>query len=610
MIEELQSTKNLVEIIVYHNKRFWIDNNPEISDTEYDLIEEKLKKIDPNNKVFKQINDIKLKHKTKRGKVKHNTPMLSLGKVYTKDNLNKWADNVARSSNERFILQPKLDGVSGDHEEGILSTRGDGFVGENISDKAPLINYIGPKNSSTILELLDLNRRGELIMNKLTFEKNKHKILRTDGSQYKTPRGAVSGLLMRDNVDKSLGRVISFIDFNTYSMCYTLDELKLVDLVELEKELKDWDYGVDGFVIKLEDQEYSHSLGYTSHHPKGQIAFKFANPFAESVLLDIEWSIGKRKITPVGLIKPIILNEAEIKRVSLHNGKFILDNDLHINDIVTVERAGEIIPHIKDSKPGIDRTSIILNNCPNCGTEVVYDEPEIYCPNKECGGTAIKKFYDSCVRIGIENIGEATVKKLLNIGINNLVELFSLRLCDIMLLESFAETSSNNLYNEIQKIKNKSINDWRILSSLNLNGIGTTLSKKLLSKYELFEILIMSEDDLANIDNIGPERARELSEGLYNNEDYLNNLIDIFPEVIDSCHVVVKGKICFTGSGPKKRDFYKKLSEEKGYTSCNSVTKDLTILVTDNPNSTSSKMKKAIKNKTKIVDYEQFMDLI
>lgn len=602
--KRIQELEILVE---YHNYKYWVENNPEISDPEYDLLEQELKELDPNNELFQKIYDIKINYnrRNKLGKIKRENPMLSLDKVYSIEDLFNWCEKVSRSQNETFLMQPKLDGVSGDYSNGILSTRGDGYVGENITDKLPLIRYCGA-NDKSALGLLKINTRGEIIISKQKYEYFKDKILKSDGTQYKSPRGLCSGILMRDDVDSNLNQILDFIDFNTYSQTYTLEEIKKINFKEIEKQIKNWEYDVDGLVFKLSDEEYSKTLGFTSHHPKGQIAFKFSNPSAETKLIGIEWSVGKHTITPVGLVETVEINNANISRVSLHNGKFLIDKNLCIGDYVVIERSGEIIPHIVSVRPGENRQQIILEECPRCGGEVGYEEPEVVCLNPNCKGSDIKKLHDSIIRLGIENLGPSTIQKLYDYGVKNIIDIFNISFNDIMSLEGFKDKSAENLFNEINKIKNSKIEDWRILSSLNLKGIGTSLSKKLLNKFTLDEIRSMSSKELENINDMGPERAKILEEGLYENEEILDGLIEIFPDIIDSKDKQIKGTICFTGKGNKKREYYKKIAEQNGYRSVNSVGKDLTYLVTNDLNSNSGKMKKARKYGVQIITYKDF----
>ena len=594
----------LEKLIEYHNFKYWIDHNPEISDIEYDKLERELKDLDPDNRVFKKVHSIKLSRSNKSGKIKHIIPMLSLDKVYDLNSLFDWCEKVSRDENELFLLQPKLDGISGDFNNGVLSTRGDGIDGENISDKICLIIYHG-KDINTILENFNGEDRGELIISKTLFENLKTKISKSDGTPYKTPRGLCAGILSQDTVDYSLGKIINFIAFNKYSQEYTLDQLKNLNWTQLENNVKSWDYDVDGLVIKLKDEEYSKSLGFTSHHPKGQIAFKFANPSKETKLINIEWSVGKHTITPVGIVETVEINNANISRVSLHNGKFIIDKNLHIGDYVTIERAGEIIPYVVSSRPGENRQMITLNKCPKCGYDIQYKDPEIICLNKNCEGSGVTKLYDSIVRLGIENIGPSTVQKLYDNNIQNIIDFLNLEIDDFLILEGFSEKKKKNAFEEIQKVIKQPIEDWRVLSCLNLKGIGTTLSKKLLKKYTLHELRELTDEELTQISDIGPERAEELFNGLYENENLIDELLNLL-NVTDTKNQKINYKICLTGKGKHPRNHYKKICERNGLSVVNSVTKDLDYLVTDNLNSTSNKMKKAKQLNIKIITYDQF----
>ena len=595
----------LVELINYHNKKYWIDNEPEILDSDYDKLINELKIIEPNNPLLTKI--LTPQSKVKREKVNHKVPMLSLNKCYSKENLIKWCTSVARSSKEMFLIQPKLDGVSGDFNNGILATRGNGEVGENISSKIPLIKY-REANQIKEIKLSDLkkNVRGEIIIADNVFEVYKKKLLKSDGTQYKTARGLCSGLLMKETTDPKYESIIHFINFNVGTTEIDLETMEEINIEDIRNHFKEnQSFSTDGFVIKLKDEKYSKLLGFTSHHPKGHIAFKFENPYKETVLMDIEWSVGKHTITPVGLIKPIELNNSTISRISLHNGKFLLDKDLHIGDFITVEKAGEIIPHVKSSRPGKKRTQIRLINCPSCCGQITYNEPEIICNNPDCIGKNSRNLYDSITRIGIENLGLSTVNKLINIGVESLLDIFILTKEDLKVLPGFKEKSIDNLYNEIQKIKEKPIHDWRILSSLNIKGIGQSLSKKLLLENTLDELTQMSIESLTQISNIGEERACELSEGLFVYKQFIDTLKQFFPQMISSKNKQINGKVCFTGKGKHSREYYKQMAERDGYIVCSSVTKDLSFLVTNNMNSNSSSMKKAKANNIKILLYTE-----
>jgi len=605
-----QEIQKLESDIQYHDRLYWTDNNPEISDEEYDQMHVRLKELKSNSPVLTKIHTPTVRSK---GKVIHDIEMQSLDKAYTIPEVIKFAEKFARSEQEKYLIQPKYDGISGEQFEKVLSTRGDGKIGDDITDKSPLIDievmgYLGPieqfiQSTSRI--------RGEIIMKFSKFNEIKDKVLRRDGSQYTIPRAAVVGLLGQKTVDPSIGRVLTFVEFNFYNQILTLEQMRTYDWTVFIDQVRNWDYPTDGLVIKLADIEYRESLGSTSHHPRGQIALKHGNPRAETTINGVEWSMGKRKLTPVGLIEPITLAGAVIKRVSLHNAKFILDKNLHFNDQVIVERCGEIIPHVvsKANKQnnGLPRTIISLSKCPECGGRIEYREPELYCLNEDCTGKLLNQLNDSVSRLGIDYLAKATIEKMIdNLGVKSIIDILTLTEQDISLLDGFKEQSTSNLKNEIDKIRIKPIEDWRILSCLNLKGIGKTMSKKLLSRYSLSELRALYQTDLEHIDGIGPERAKLVDAGLIANRYNIDMLIKMFPSIIKTKGAKTLGNVCFTGKSTQPRNYWKQKAEAKGYNVCSSVSKDVGLLVTNNPNSQSTKMKKARKQGTKIISYEEF----
>ncbi len=476
----------LEQLIDNYDYQYWTLNDPTISDPEYDKLIIQLKLLDPSNRRLNKIHSA-VKN---ADKIKHTNPMLSLDKVYNDKDLFKWIDKYARFPNEPYLLQPKLDGLSADKEEYLLSTRGDGIYGENLSNKIPIITVESHDYTGPMINDPKSNRRGEIVVKKDIYEKYKGIILKGDGTIYKTPRGMASGLLNQDDVDLSLTGILTFIDFGNFSVLYTATQLRTLDWFKILSDLKSWNYPTDGLVIKLDDVEYSNSLGSTTHHPRGQIAYKAGNPFGMAKLLNVIWSSGKGKLTPVGLITPVIIAGAEIKKVSLHNAKNIINKDIKIGDELTIERAGEIIPYVTTviPAPEIDRIAITINYCPDCGTPVIYSDPDIKCPNDNCNGKLSRKLTDSVMRLGFEYLAGATIEKLIDIGVENLIDIFDLKLIEIEQLEGFADKSSNKLYDEIQRIRTIEIEDWRFLASLNIKGIGRSVSRKILNELTFSEL--------------------------------------------------------------------------------------------------------------------------
>jgi len=600
--------QELEKLILQHDHSYWINDEPTISDIDYDKLTNELRSLNPNSYVLSKINDKCIK--STLGKIQHAVLMLSLDKVYSDVDLFKWLDKTSRNAthnngDEIYSLQPKLDGLSADKNFDTLATRGDGTYGEDISNKIPIItveslDYNGPMKDDPTP-----SRRGEIIVKKDTYVKYKEVILKGDGTPYKTPRGMASGLVNQDDVDLSLTAVLTFVEFSKFGISYTDSMLRELDWFSMLSKLKVWEYPTDGLVIKLVDKVYSDSLGFTSHHPRGQMAYKAANPSAKSILRQVIWQSGKGRLTPVGVIDPVVIAGATIRRVSLSNAKNIIDRDININDELTIERAGEIIPYVVNVTKCDGRIPIRIDICPDCSTNVIYDDPNVKCPNPNCSGMLAKQLTDSVARLGFEYLAGATVQKLLDIGIENLTDILTVTLNDIFQLDGFAETSSHKLFNEIQRIRTEPLDDWKLLSSLNIKGIGKRVSRKILADLSFEELKTADIDRLVLIDTIGVERAIEISEYFEKNIMFINELEALVNMIAGD--ITPTKLICFTGKVDKKRAELEKMAEDKGFTVTNSVTNELSILVTNNVHGTGGKMTKAKGKPTiQIITYDEF----
>jgi len=582
----MQDKISLENKIKYHNQKYWEENNPEISDFEYDRLVEQLKKIDPNSDVIYY---------------NKNRSMLSLRKIYSVNELKKWIDSVKRNDQERFLFEPKLDGVSGVLQNGQLFTKG-----ENISNKICLIRYVNKK--ITALKDVTENVRGEIIIPRNIFKTEQDIFKRNNGENFKTARHACSSILMGKKINKIFKNKIHLVDFEAFSKEYSIQELLKLNFKKLEKQIKDpsiFNYDVDGFIIKLADKKYSTMLGSTSHHPRGEIAYKFQSEMKKTILKDIVWSVGKYSITPIGILKPINLYNTTVSKVALHNAKFIIDNDLKINDIVTIEKAGEIIPHIVKSQPGKNRKSIVFQFCPNCGSKLLYKEPDIHCSNPDCEGTYLKKLYDSITRLGIQTLGYTTLEKLNKKGFDNIIKILNIKKDELISIERFGEKSAINLLNEINKIKNNSIEDWKLLSSLNIRGIGRSMSQKILKNISIDKLITLKPFDLEKIENIGKKRALEIYYDLKNKKNDLLKLCKLFPRIKNSNKSKIK-YICMTGKGKLPRTQLKELCLKKNYYVKDSVTKDISLVIANDINSQSLKIRKAKELGIQIVSYDDF----
>lgn len=599
----------LVQEIERHNDLYWEKNTPEISDEDYDTLIQRLEELDSENPL---LNEVGASDVASLGKVVLNKPMISLEKTYFfkdapkgKKSLLKWASEIKRSDEEVFLIQPKYDGISSSYSNGILATRGQGTHDENVTDKVPLIEL----ETAGYKGALDRSVRGEIVIRNDDFKTIYSRIKKTDGSSYKNPRNAVAGIMGLKDIKSMLaqGAKLTLVDYDmiSYSVEFKEIETRWASVVEKIESLP---YPMDGIVIKLADEKYSDSLGETAHHPRGQIAFKFSGLRKKSKLIGVEWSFGKNCLTPVARIEPVDIGGVTICNVTLHNIANVEEKDIQIGDIVIVERAGDVIPHIVESERGDDRRSFIISQCPSCLSKLIRDDKELRCVNPECPETNLQRILASVRNIGIEELGEPTIRKMINtLNVKTLSDIFRLGKDDILKLDGFKAKSTSNLINSIDKARETT--DYQFLASLNIKGLGLTSAQKLLSKYTLKELRSLTQDKLIEIDQIGPT----MSESIYK---FFQEKSDVIDELMGTIRVKdTKGTsstegamtICFTGEMPEKRSFYAKLASKHGFKAVDSVTKDLSVLVSADTSSESSKIKKARALGTKILSLEEWL---
>jgi len=606
MLKKSSQIQELEDLIKYHRKKYWIDNEPEISDPEYDELEEKLRQLDPDNPLLNEIVDAPIRGQ----KFKHPKPMLSLDKVYTKEDLEKWLRKISRSDSEKFRVSPKYDGNAGRlYSLKLLVTRGDGIEGVNISSKIPNLNIITKYDKFPI--------DGELILQKDYFYNViQKKIKRKDGKPYKTPRNCAGGLV--NTLDPlPLDICIDFIDYNVESKVYSLTEL-LEKWDEIYEKYSDpnYHYPLDGIVIRVHDDEYFEELGSTEHHPRGAIAFKFTNPKGITKLVDVLINVGTtRRLTFTGIVEPVEIGGVTVTKVSLHNPKYIIDNDIQIGDVIEIQRSGDVIPdYVRTIEKPKDRKRITIDECPSCGSELIYEEPFLICSNKYCGVAAVRKLATMCKRIGLQLVGEKTAAKLFEVfGITRVSEVLNLEWDHIAELPGFTGSSIDNLYEEIQRVRNlDKIYDYIILSASGIENIGKGLFKQICQQFTVSELLEMDIEDLHNkVEGIGEERAFILYEALHEkNVDELRELYEIFDgRIVDFKfeRQDLKGTICFTGRMPKKRSYYEDLAKQYGFEPVKTVSKKLDLLVTVTKNHSSSKVNKAKKWGVRIISLDEFL---
>ncbi len=571
------SLEELVSEIEKHNKLYWKQNAPEISDEEYDLLLQRLEELNPEHPLLKLVGASNV---ASIGKISLSKPMISLDKTYFfkdedipkekkgKKSLLKWAEENSRSADELFLIQPKYDGISASFSNGMLATRGQGTEDENVTDKIPLIEletmgYKGPLNRDV---------RGEIVIRNDDFKTIYSKIVKADGKAYKNSRNAVGGIMGLKDISDMLRQhaKLTLIDYDMISFNVKFKDIEK-EWVKIVEKLEELPYPMDGIVVKLADENYSESLGYTAHHPRGQIAFKFSGVRKKTKLLDIEWSFGKNCLTPVGKIEPVEIGGVTISNVTLHNVANLEEKDLKIGDIVTVERAGDVIPYIIESEPGENRRNGIITNCPCCNSLLRRESKELRCVNKECSAINLQRTLAAVRNIGIEELGEPNIRKMMNIlGVKKLSDIFNLTIDDILQLEGFKQKSAANLYNSIQKARNTT--DYQLLAALNVQGIGQTVAEKILKNYSLEEIRTINKERLQFIPEIGKEISSKLFDAMENQSGILDELITSLNISYTKKDITPKPIVCFDFNDSNKdkelaskhKEYYKALAEKHG----------------------------------------------
>lgn len=596
------SLQELVQLIEYHNQRYWELGEPEISDDDYDRLMVELRSRDPNHPLLHWVGTQRTA--SAGGKVKLAKPMLSLDKAYSLEEVVEWAQKYIRSKDELLLAQPKYDGISANFDGTILATRGDGEIGEDISDKLPLIELEAPNYTG------QLNRpaRGEIVIRKDDFANLYSHIYKKGGGVYKNSRNAVAGIMGLKDISDMIRQhaKLTLADYSLVSFKIKFSELsgRFAEIIETVEALP---YPTDGVVFKLADTAYSESLGATSHHPRGQIAFKFSGIRRKTKLLAVEWSFGKNALTPVAELDPVEIGGVTIKRATLHNAQNIIDMDIQIHDEVTVERAGDVIPYIVSREPGEERINAMITNCPGCGSTLVRRGPELCCVNPECFETNLQKLTAAVKNFGIEQLGEPTIRKMmLSLGVKKLSDIFKLTQNQLLKLDNFAEKSAANLYREIDTAKH--VADYQFLAALNIPNIGLDIAKILLKHFKLEELSSLSEDELLNVPGIGEKRAKAIVEILHSEAQEINDLlatVEVSKTAQNSS--TTRPTICFTGKMPEKRSFYENLAAEHGYEAVDSVSQSLSLLVTADISSNSSKTGKAKKLGIPIVELQDFL---
>jgi DNA ligase (NAD+) len=619
----MKKTKRMQELaqLIRKHKALYYQGHPEISDSEYDKLEDELKKIDPHNQVLQLVGSSDVGGE----KVKHDSKMLSLDKTYNLDDLLTWIGD------REIVSLFKLDGVScsliyKDSRLSLAKTRGDGSLGENITDKIRWLESIPDHISFHEAEI-----RGELYCTEGNFYALSEKMVEMGLDRPTNPRNIVAGLMARkDHIE--LTHYLSFQAFDLIAGEQTpatemekIKQLKRdgfeVPEIELHKNsstvsmrieqardfMSEGDYQIDGIVFTYNDTQIHNELGETAHHPRYKMAFKFQGETKTTIIKEIEWSISRNGIlTPVANVEPVDLSGALISRVTLHNLGLVRQNHLRPGDEIEIVRSGEVIPKfLRLIKKGEGLESV-PEICPVCGAKTIEQDIRLLCSNDDCSGKKREGLLNFIQKIGIEELSEKRLAELIDKGIvKKESDLFNLTAEDFLKLEKVKDKLANNLLEGIGKAKRISLQVF--LSSLGIQGGAINKCERVVhAGFDTLEkVQAMTIEDLVQVDGFAKKSATEFVESLKRKEGTIRELIESGIEFIkeEKIETELTGKkICITGSLSEKRSVIEDRLRKAGAIVVSSVSKNTDILVSNEIDSTSSKFVNAKKFGIPIID--------
>ncbi len=660
--------KRLRDEISYHNYRYYVLDDPEISDAEYDRLFQRLLELEaqypelitpdsPTQRVGAQPQEF-------FSEVRHRVPMLSLENAFSENEVREFLKRISRflGDERAFTLtaEPKVDGIAVElvYEKGTLtaaSTRGDGYVGENILPNVKTIlsipiTLLPLKDAPPIPELLEV--RGEIYMEKEDFKRlNKEREM--EGLPlFANPRNAAAGSVRQLDPKVTARRRLNMFcygvgtiiprNFNTHyelmlalqawglrinrpyiKICKSVEEV--LDYIKgLEEERETLPYEIDGAVIKVNELELQERLGQKTRSPRWAIAYKFKPTQGTTQILKIDVQVGRTgALTPVAHLKPVEIGGVIVKRATLHNQEEIYRKDIREGDTVVVERAGDVIPEvvkvITSKRTGVERPFEMPNTCPVCGTEVVRRQGEVIyrCPNQQCPAQARQglKHFVSRSAMNIEGLGEKLLIKMIENGlVKDQADLYALKKEDLLNLERMGPRLAQNILDAIEKSKTPSFS--KFIYALGIRYVGEHTAQLLAKKYKSIEALMEArEDELMEIEGIGPQAAESIVSFFAQDENrtLIKRLLDygVYPQPeVEEKKTAISGKtIVITGSlSSMTREEAKRVIQEKGGIFGASVTKKTDLVVVGE--SPGSKLEKAKELGVKTVSEKEFLEMI
>lgn len=619
----------ILEKEIIKHKALYYQGRPEISDVEFDKLEDELKNLDPNNPTLNVVGTVS----SASDKIKHDKKMLSLEKTYNQQDLISWMGN------EEILSTMKLDGIScsllyQDGELFLSKTRGDGSFGENITKKVMWISNV-PK-SITSKEKVEI--RGELFCDENSFLNLSLEMQSLKLEKPSSQRNIVAGLMGRkDNLE--LCRHLKFMAFdyiseerlkkeeekfkilnanNFLTPEYEVhkSEKSILEVIERAREfMVHGDFQIDGVVFTYNNLSLQEELGETSHHPRYKIAFKFQGESKITTLKEILWAVSRNGIlTPVGEVEPIELSGAIISRVTLHNYGVVAANNLKIGDEIEIIRSGEVIPKFLSVVKSSENIFKIPNTCPSCESKTEIVDIRLFCTNTACPGKNKEIILNFIQKIGIDDLSGKRLEDLINAKlVKTIPDLYRLNQDELLKIEKIKDKLSNKLIESIQKSKKTELITF--LASLGISGGAYSKCEKVVrAGYDTMEkILALTVDELVKVESFAEKSASEFVNSIQEKRAMILELINLGFEfkVEETRSTKISGKkICITGALSEKRPVVEDKIREGGGIVVSSVSKNTDILVTNESDPSSSKFKKALELKIQIISEAELFHLL
>jgi DNA ligase (NAD+) len=647
-----------------HNNRYYVLNQPLISDFEYDIL---LNELDTLEKKFPEF--ISDNSPTKRvgsditkefEQYEHIYPMLSLGNTYSEEELREFDNRIHKSISQpiEYVCESKFDGasISITYINGSLFravTRGDGNKGDDVTLNVKTIRSIPLKITSKRIPA-EFVIRGEILMPRAVFNRLNEERIKAELTPFANPRNAAAGTLKlldpRIVASRSLDCMIYFLlaeelpHDNHYDnlkeaagwgfkvaesirLCKNIDEvLQFISFWETER--KKLPYDTDGVVVKVNSLSQQSELGFTAKSPRWAIAYKYKAEEATTRLLSVTFQVGRTgTVTPVANLEPVLLSGSTVKRATLHNEDQINLLDLHLNDIVYVEKGGEIIPKIV----GVDHSGrnenskkiVFISNCPECGTALIKNEGEAnhFCPNYLHCPPQIKgriEHFISRKAMDIDGLGEETIDLLFNKNlIRNFADLYDLKMEQLVPLERLGEKSAANILKSIRTSIDTPYR--RVLFALGIRHVGETVAKTIAWRFKTIDDLINAGiDQLTSVYEIGPKIAASIVSYFSDNDnlEMIKRLKSVgirFSEMSEPTLTgnLLKGKIIVISGVFKEhsREEYKELIEKNGGKNSTSVSGNTSFILAGDDMG-QSKKEKADELGIPMISESEFLKII